>query len=547
MSSYRLPELSSPPPAGERDIFLVASGDLRHPYNRSTWDAQAEMERKITAAFAAEGCVVRRAHPYDPVVGHGYIYSQRMGMEVFKNIPTDARLIVAEAEWQYSHHVLAGLCDHRGPILTVANWSGLFHGLVGMLQLNGTLIKAGVRFSTIWSETFDDEFFKQGIRQWLHSGAIRHDASHVRPLEISELHPAEVELGQALAAQLMHEKAIFGVFDEGCMGMYNAIIEDDLLNPIGIYKERLSQSALVAAMRTVSDLDADAVQGWLEARGMKFLTGPDPQKNLTDDQIRAQCKMYVAAVRMADEFGCDAIGIQYQQGLKDMAPASDLVEGLLNNPDRPPVFHAETGRALYAGRALPHFNEVDECAGVDILVNDRIWTAMGMDPSSTLHDVRWGEHYRGAGLDDFVWVFMISGGAPASHFIDGYAGASSERQPFDSFPSGGGTLKGISKPGELVWSRVFIENGALHCDLGRATAVELPAEEVARRWRLTTPEWPILNAVLHGVTRDQMMGRHRANHIIVAYAPSAELADKALSAKAAMLSQMGISVHLCGM
>ena len=41
--------------------------------------------------------------------------------------------------------------------------------------------------------------------------------------------------------------------------------------------------------------------------------------------------MYIAAVRMADDFGCDAIGIQYQQGLKDLLPASDLVEGMLNN------------------------------------------------------------------------------------------------------------------------------------------------------------------------------------------------------------------------
>ena len=45
------------------------------------------------------------------------------------------------------------------------------------------------------------------------------------------------------------EKAIIGVFDEGCMGMYNAIIDDELLNPIGIYKERLSQSALYAEMQ----------------------------------------------------------------------------------------------------------------------------------------------------------------------------------------------------------------------------------------------------------------------------------------------------------
>ncbi len=47
--------------------------------------------------------------------------------------------------------------------------------------------------------------------------------------------------------------------------------------------------------------------------------------------------MYIAALRIADDFGCDVIGIQYQQGLKDLAPASDLAEGLLNNVDRPPV------------------------------------------------------------------------------------------------------------------------------------------------------------------------------------------------------------------
>ncbi len=40
--------------------------------------------------------------------------------------------------------------------------------------------------------------------------------------------------------------------------------------------------------------------------------------------------MYIAALRIADSFGCDAIGIQYQQGLKDLTAASDLVEGLLN-------------------------------------------------------------------------------------------------------------------------------------------------------------------------------------------------------------------------
>ena len=173
--------------------------------------------------------------------------------------------------------------------------------------------------------------------------------------------------------------------------------------------------------------------------------------------------------------------------------------------------------------------------------------AMGLDPATTLHDVRWGEYYRGNGIDDFVWVFMISGAAPASHFINGYAGASCERQGADFFRLGGATLKGISKPGEIVWSRVFVENGEVHADLGRATVVELPLEETQRRWSLTSPEWPIMSAVLHGVSRDQFMARHRANHIIVVYAPSAEVANKALAAKAAMMNALGIKVHLCGL
>ena len=89
-------------------------------------------------------------------------------------------------------------------------------------------------------------------------------------------------------------------------------------------------------------------------------------------------------------------------------------------------------------------------------------------------------------------------------------------------------------------------DGALHADLGRATVIELPQEETERRWRLTTPQWPIMHGVLHGVTRDQMMARHKANHLNVAYAPSAADADKALAAKAAMFDAMGIHVHLCG-
>ncbi|MCC7207189.1 MAG: fucose isomerase [Anaerolineae bacterium] len=544
--TYSLPVVEEPRPLGPNEAILVASGDLRQSANTTTWKAQQAMEQKVIEAFAREGITVHRGHAYDPALGHGFIWNQRMGMDVFKNIHPDAKLIVAECVWQYSHHVLPGLISHRGPILTVANWSGQFPGLVGLLNLNGSLTKAGVKYSTIWSEDFTDEYFLKGVRQWIREGTITHDTSHVRDLKDFKLPKAEAELGRALAQQLRRDKAILGVFDEGCMGMFNAIIDDGLMNPAGLFKERLSQSALVAAMNEVTDAEAQKIRDWLDARGMKFFTGPNEETDLTDNQILQQCKMYIAATRIAHEFGCAAIGIQYQQGLKDMTPASDLVEGLLNNVERPPVYPKGGGEELFAGKAIPHFNEVDEGAGVDALVTNRLWTAMGFDPATTLHDVRYGEHYTGNGVDDYVWVFLISGAVPASHLIGGYAGASSMRQNPMYFRLGGGTLRGVSKPGEIVWSRVFVMDGELHADLGRATVVELPQEETERRWKMTSPEWPIMHAVLHGVSRDQMMARHKANHVNVVYAPSAEDADKALAAKAAMLDEMGVHVHLCG-
>jgi hypothetical protein len=534
-----------PKPAAN-EVLLVTSGDLRQSANQVCWPAQRDMEEKLTAAFAQKGYKLVRAHPYDDKVKHGFISSQRQGMDVFMKIHPEANLVFATAAWQYSHHVLPGLRSHRGPILTAANWSGQWPGLVGLLNLNGSLIKAGKPFSSIWSKDFTDAYFRDSLDEWLRTGKITHDLSHVHSLDKSKLPAESAKLGAELAAELQHRKAIMGIFDEGCMGMYNAIIDDELLNPAGIFKERLSQSALVAKMRTVSDAEANAVYQWLVAKGVKFDFGKDAATELTLDQVLGQCKMYIAAVRIAHEFGCDAIGIQYQQGLKDMAPASDLAEGMLNNSERPPVFAEGTKEELYVGGPVPHFNEVDECAGVDEMITNRCWKALGLDPSTTLHDVRWGEHYKGDGIDDFVWLLQISGAAPANHFVGGYAGATSERQPAMYFPLGGGSLKGVGKPGEIVWSRVFVEGGALHCDIGRGTVVSLPAAETERRWRETTPQWPIVHTILHGVSQNQMMARHRANHVNVAYAPSAEAAGKALATKAAMLAELGIHVHLCG-
>src|SRR5690606_25600075 len=270
MTRYQYPEVVTPYQIVENLAVLDANGDLRQSANQMCWPAQEEMEAQLQQAFQKHGFQVVRGHQYDPERRHGFIWNQRMGMDIFHRIDPGAPVVVAEAVWQYSHHLLPGLRDHRGPILTVANWSGQWPGLVGLLNLNACLTKAGVRYDSLWSKDFNDPLFSDGLRRWLSGDPVQHDTSHVRQLHGAQFDSEEARLGRALAQDLKARKAILGVFDEGCMGMYNAIIDDELLNPLGVYKERLSQSALVAAMQRVTEFEAQAVKEWLLERGLQF-------------------------------------------------------------------------------------------------------------------------------------------------------------------------------------------------------------------------------------------------------------------------------------
>lgn len=526
-------------------VLLAASGDARLPANQLCWPTQKAMEDRLVEVIQQEGWNVERVHPYDADKGHGFLDSQQAGLAAFSKVDRQLPVIVAESVWQYSHHVLPGLLMHKGPILTVANWSGQWPGLVGMLNLNGGLTKARRNYSSLWSETFEDEFFLSGLRQWLEAGSVVHDLSHCRPYTLADVPERCRQIGDDVAGEIKRDGAILAVFDEGCMGMYNAIIPDEILAAMGVFKERLSQSALLFEMSQVTDQEAEDVFGWLMQKGFNFHFGPDPDTDLTKDQVLQQCRMYIAAARMADEFGAAALGIQYQLGLKDMCPASDLAEGLLNNSERPPV-RRRNGTIILPDAPYPHFNEVDECAGLDALLTDRVHYFLQQPRESTLHDLRWADWDQSGTVEDYVWVFEISGAAPPAHHVRGYAGSHGYRQPSMYFPAGGSTLSGTAKPGEIVWSRIYVDGPSLRMDIGRGHVVELPEEETRRRLDGTTPVWPIMHAVLHGVTRDQMMAKHKANHVQVAYADSPSEADKCLHAKACAALDLGIEVNLCG-
>ena len=137
--------------------------------------------------------------------------------------------------------------------------------------------QGGVQYSTLWSEDFTDDVLPPKLRRVARRpGTVDARPIHVTPLERRRsARTRRASSANGSPRELQRDKAIMGVFDEGCMGMFNAIIPDHLLHPTGVFKERLSQSALYYETTQVSDDEAAAcARGWKSA-GCKFHTGPN--------------------------------------------------------------------------------------------------------------------------------------------------------------------------------------------------------------------------------------------------------------------------------
>ena len=86
MAAYQFPTSSKPAKAGRHQVLLVANGDLRIAANQKCWPEQEKMEQALSAAVAEMGHELVRAHPFKPDQNHGFIQSQKEGMEVFAGI-----------------------------------------------------------------------------------------------------------------------------------------------------------------------------------------------------------------------------------------------------------------------------------------------------------------------------------------------------------------------------------------------------------------------------------------------------------------------------
>ena len=391
-----------------------------------------------------------------------------------------------------------------------------------MLNLAGSLTALGRNASRLWSEKFDDAFFYEKLGEWLKTGNVTHDLSHVQQAhrDTRLFDTAAGQIGKKVGTYILRHKEIMGLFDVMCMGMINGMFPQKALADIGITMEGLSQSALVHEMSLVDDALREKCLAFYEKKGMKFQYGTDPATELTREQVKQQCAMLIAAARFVDRFGLTSVGIQYQQGLKDVCPASDFAEGALGSADRFPI-PGQDGKAIRKGKPIPAINEVDMGSGIPQTMLFRLLDSLRLPSETTLHDVRWGSMYKGT----FYWDFEISGAVPFEHIKGGIKGAIGYRQPAMYFPQGGSTVGGQCKAGTFIWARAHYQDNTVFMHIGTGEAFELPKAEFQRRLDATTPQWPLMNGVLHGVDRDKLMASHQSNHITIAYVDKKKLAE----------------------
>jgi len=542
-TKINLPKKKNKIEVKEDEVLVLTNGDLRDSANLACWDVQEEFEDKLSRVlFEKMGKKSLRAHDFDENIGHGFIDGQRKGSDVFAKIPSDLPVIVLLTSWEYSHHIAPSLVEHKGPILILANFDGTWPGLVGALNLGGSLTSLQREHSRLWSANFDDDFFYTGLSQWFETGEIIHDTSYlVDQSKDSTLFNTEAgKLGQFLGEWVLENKEIMGLFDSFCMGMINGVFPQESLCRIGMPLESLSQSMLVYEMSLVpQSLREECLQFYID-QGMDFRFGTDDKTELTRAQVFEQCAMLIAMARVYKRFGLSCVGVQYQQGLKDVCAASDFAEGAIGSSIRFPIPDVD-GKIIEPGKPIPCINEVDMGTAIPQMMLFRILESMTLPSETTLHDIRWGSEFEGT----FYWDFEISGNVPFEHLKGGIKGAIGHRQPAMYFQKGGSTISGQCKKGAFIWARAHYVGLDVYLHIGTGKAFELPEAEYQRRLDSTTPVWPLMNVTLDGIDRDELMAGHQSNHITVAYVPEESLGEVTTVLTTMALTQ-GMKVQLAG-
>ncbi|GIW87511.1 MAG: L-fucose isomerase [Isosphaeraceae bacterium] len=484
-------------PKTNHRVALFWPGDYRDVPNQWALPKAREATRQLMAALKALG--------RSPYLVEGFLTRPHEAIERLG--PIDDPMIGVFVHWAYAPHTVDGVVGKNNPVLLASNFDGTWPGLVALLNTAASLESVGRPASRIWTRAEDwsaDRQLLDRLDQWCTTGRIDYDDSEIHG--VGEVSAESVELAERVARSIRDRRVLALMLGDTSMGMINGYFGPRVLYRVGFSEHKVDQAWLVERAKGVSEARVEDAFRFVRDRGVVFHWRAKDALDFTEDSTRAQLRYYLAVLDLLDEFRADCVGWQYQLGLLPMAPPSDFGEGLLNSHARP----EGDGRVRIAS------TEADQGNLIPMELMKRVLEARGLPAAVMFHDVRWGAEYQGR----WLWVLLNSGSCSAyafNHDPTTLKGTHSYRQPAGYFPVAGGTFAGVSLPGEITWSRAWLDRGGqLVLDVGRGESVELPDEVREAWWRGTTRQWPFMAADL-GVGPETIMAHYMSNHIAVAY------------------------------
>lgn len=581
-----------------KTIKYYAPGDGRKDANLAGQKSQMAGEKQAKDMAKRLGIKLVRLHPeVDKRYGHGFIQDPVQAREVFSKVGPDDAIMAFLTQWAFNDRTGPYLWEHKGPKLIKTNYDGSDPGLVGAMGLRSVAaMELGVEnISFVWSsESFKDEPAVKWMTEFRDTGKINHSALRRYKVKYdsqafnSDFAPA-IALGRKMAEDYQKNPRIAGVYDIGCMGMLNAAWLHRDLKETGVKMDQVTQVELSHRMGQISREEAIGYMQWKMKRGYDLRLGLDARTDITDFMVVDAGQMYGGHVKFSAERGWDTATISFQTGMNSSHSSSDDPEATANSPQRPPVII--DGRVFKKGRSVPLRNEADICMMIDCLYMESIAEAAGKDTGikslighmggsataykalsdprqwvATGHDVRWSDMAKATpdtpatygdnlikNFDAHVVALNLSGNMPVEHTKKGFynprncwGGFKASRHAWKYFPKGGICTEGLARTGEMIWARSYMIQGKKYMDIGRAGAINLHPNETERMWSSISRNWPLNEAVMYGISRDELMAGHMSNHISVMYAPDAVSANILMISMAEMVSKLGFEVNICG-
>ena len=373
MSAYTLPVTTPAPAAEPNTVYTVASGDLRPSANVTCWPAQRQFEEHLDEAFS----VARLVRPPRPRGGRG----------------GRPRLHRQPARW-------ASRCSARSrrtrrsssPRRCGSTATTCSPGLRDppradphRRQLERAVARPGRHAQPQRHPHQGGRRVLDAVERGLHRRVGARRAAHLaRDGQPRRTTPAtsatsrrcpavaEAELGRALAAPAAGARR-----RSWASSTRAAWACTTRSSPTSCSTRRRLQGAAVAERarrrdgRRSRDAEAQAVRELARRRRHEV-----PHRHRRGDRAhrRPDARAVQDVHRRAAHrrrLRLDAVGIQYQQGLKDSCPRATWSKACSTTSTARRCSAATATASCTPGEPLPHFNEVDECAGVDGLITNR--------------------------------------------------------------------------------------------------------------------------------------------------------------------------------